>query len=124
MSLERSNVRGSWGSGTSSAKEAKAANSRRRPSRVASAISSSMWSVKNWKGASSPYSSPMNSIGTNGESSVQNAASGRAAAGRRSPNARLPTWSWFWSKTTNWPGGRSSAGAPKQRRRNGEYWPS
>src|SRR5947209_5167900 len=52
----------------------------------------------------------MNSIGTNGESSVQKAASGRAGAGSRSPNARLPTWSWFWSKTTKRSGGRSPAG--------------
>ena len=36
-------------------------------------------------GARSPYSSPMNSIGVNGDSSVQNAASGRASSGRRSP---------------------------------------
>ena len=55
------------------------------PRAVASAISSSMWSVKNWNGAGSPYSSPMKSIGVNGDSSVQNAASGRASAGRRSP---------------------------------------
>ena len=48
VSLERSNVAGSCGSGTSSpANSAKAANSRRRPSRVAMAISSSMWSEKN-----------------------------------------------------------------------------
>ena len=53
----------------------------------------------------------MNSIGVNGDSSVQNAASGRACAGRRSPNARLPTWSWFWSKTTN------CCGRPVARRR-------
>ena len=46
------------------------------------AISSSMWSEKNWNGAGSPYSSPMNSIGTNGDSSVQNAASGRAGGGQ------------------------------------------
>ena len=81
---------------------------------------SSMWSVKNWKGAFSPYSSPMNSSGTNGASSVQKAASGRAAAGSRSPNARLPTWSWFWENTTNRSGGTSSAGAPKRRRRKVE----
>ena len=30
-----------------------------------------MWSVKNWNGARSPYSSPMNSIGVKGDSSVQ-----------------------------------------------------
>ena len=66
----------SCGSGTSSPlNSAKAANSRRRPSRVASAISGSMWSVKNWNGARSPYSSPWNSIGVKGDKSVQNAAS-------------------------------------------------
>ena len=78
VSLERSNVAASWGSGISSPNAANAANSARRPSRVACAISASMWSEKNWNGAVSPYSSPMNSIGVNGESSVQNAASGRA----------------------------------------------
>src|SRR3954447_15664873 len=52
VSFERSNVAGSCGSGISSAeKSANAENSRRRPSRVAVAISSSMWSVKNWNGA-------------------------------------------------------------------------
>ena len=74
--------------------DANVANSWRRPSRVASAIALSMWSEKNWNGAGSPYSSPMNSIGVNGESSVIRAASGRAGGGIRSPNARLPTWSW------------------------------
>ena len=46
---------------------------------------------------------------------MQNAASGRALAGSRSPKARLPTWSWFWLKTTNCSGARSSARAPKRR---------
>ena len=46
---------------------------------MASAISGSMWSEKNWNGARSPYSSPMNSSGTNGDSSVQKAASGRSS---------------------------------------------
>ena len=46
VSLERSKVRGSSGSGTSAANWAKAANSLRRPSRVASAMSGSMWLVK------------------------------------------------------------------------------
>ena len=100
-SFERSKVAGSCGSGTSSPNAAKRANSRRRPSRVASAMSGSMWSVKNWNGAVSPYSSPMNSIGVNGDSRTHSAASGRTSAGSRSPNARLPTWSWFWSNTTN-----------------------
>ena len=52
------------------ANSAKAANSRRRPSRVATAISSSMWSEKNWNGARSPCSSPWKSIGVNGARSV------------------------------------------------------
>ena len=79
-------VAGSCGSGTSAPRNsAKAANSRRRPSRVASAISWSMWSEKNWNGARSPYSSPWKSIGVKGDSSVQSAASGRASTGSRSP---------------------------------------
>ena len=88
--------------------------------RVASAIFFSMWSVKNWKGASSPYSSPMKSIGVNGLSRVQSAASGRAGGGIRSPSARLPTWSWFWEQTTNWAGARSGAGAPTRFSRTSE----
>ena len=52
VSLEASNVAGSCGSGTSRPRNsANAANSRRRPSRVAVAMSSSMWSEKNWNGA-------------------------------------------------------------------------
>ena len=83
-----------------------------------------MWSEKNWNGAVSPCSSPWKSIGVNGARSVQNAASGRAATGSRSPSARLPTWSWLEENTTNASGGSSSAGAPKRRRRNVEYVPS
>jgi hypothetical protein len=48
--LERSKVAGSCGSGTWPANASNCANSRRRPSRVAEAISSSMWSLKNWNG--------------------------------------------------------------------------
>ena len=111
---------GSCGSGTSSPlKAAKRANSARRPSRVAVAMLSSMWSVKNWNGAVSPYSSPMNSIGVAGWKSRHSAATARTSGGSRSPSARLPTWSWFWSNTTNCSIGRSLAGAPKRRPRNG-----
>ena len=121
VSFEASNVAGSCGSGTSRPRNsAKAANSRRRPSRVAVAIDSSMWSEKNWNGASSPCSSPWKSIGVNGDSSVQNAASARVSTGSRSPNARLPTWSWLALNTTKRSGGTSSALAPKRRWRNVE----
>ena len=52
-SFERSNVSSACGSGISSpANAANVANSLRRPSRVASAMLGSMWSVKNWNGAS------------------------------------------------------------------------
>jgi hypothetical protein len=124
VSFERSNVAGSWGSGTSCSNEANAENSRRRPSRVALAISASMWSEKNWNGATSPYSSPWNSIGVNGARQVSSAASGRASTGSRSPNARLPTWSWLEEKTTKRSGATSPAGAPKRRSRKLEYVPS
>jgi hypothetical protein len=83
-------------------------------------MSSSMWSAKNWKGAGSPYSSPIHSIGVKPDSRTVNAASRHRSAGGRSPSARLPTWSWFWVKTTNCSGGRSPAGAPKRLRRKEE----
>src|SRR5829696_8366153 len=125
VSLDRSNVARSCGSGTSSpANAAKDANSRRRPSRVATAISSSMWSLKNWNGARSPCSSPWKIIGANGDSSVQSAASARTPTGSRSPSARLPIWSWLALNTTKRSGARSPAGAPKRRWRNAEYVPS
>ncbi len=61
-------------------------NSSRRPSRVACGDLARRCDRRRTETAPcSPYSSPMNSIGTNGESSVQNAASGRASAGIRSP---------------------------------------
>ena len=87
---------------------------------MASAISSSMWSEKNWNGAGSPYSSPMNSIGVNGDSSVQNAASGRAVARHPVAEGAVADLIVVLEKTTNRSGGTSSAGAPKRRRRNGE----
>ena len=59
-------------------------------------------------------------MGVKGDSSVQNAASGRVSTGSRSPSARLPTWSWSAEKTTKRSGGTSSAGAPKRRLRNFE----
>ena len=85
----------------------KAANSLRRPSRVASAIAGSMWSVKNWNGACSPYSSPMKSSGVCGAKRVTAARQRELVppAGR-SPSARLPTWSWFCEQTTQRSGGR------------------
>ena len=93
-SFERRNVSSACGSGTCSpAKDANASNSRRLPVRVASAIAGSMWSVKNWKGRSSKYSSPMKRSGVHGEKSVTAAATLSASGGRRSPTARFPTWS-------------------------------
>ena len=83
-----------------------------------------MWSEKNRNGAVSPYSSPWKIIGVNGDRTVSSAASGRAATGSRSPNARLPTWSWLAEKTTNRSGGTSSAGAPKRRSRKLDQVPS
>ena len=78
-----------------------------------------MWSQKNWNGAGSPYSSPMNSIGVNGESSMQNAAS--AAHRRREPIAEgaVADLVVVLAKTTNCSGGRSPAGAPKRRAAEG-----
>ena len=59
VSLERSKVSSACGSGTSApVKAAKAANSRRRPSLVASAMNGSMWSVKNLKRRLFPYPHP------------------------------------------------------------------
>ena len=47
----------------------------------------SMWSVKNWKGCSSPYSSPMKSIGTKGD---RWSTARRGAGPRRQPVAQRP----------------------------------
>jgi hypothetical protein len=59
----------------------------------------------------------MNSIGICGESSSPARArlsfSGEASALRRSPKARLPTWSWFWRKATKAEGGSSPDGSPR-----------
>ena len=67
----------------------------RRPSRTASASSGSVWSVKYCHGVEAPHSSPMNSIGVNGEVSSSAAPPGqhagrqqRARAGRPSPGCR------------------------------------
>ena len=60
-----------------------------------------MWSVKNWNGARSPYSSPMKSSGVLPAKSTIAKATRCASAGRRSPSARLPTWSWFCAQTTS-----------------------
>ena len=95
---------------------------RARPSRTASTSSGSPWLVKYRNGAVSPYSSPMKSSGTNGDSSTAPAASfaaleARRSASSRSPSARLPTWSWFCEQTTNRlagePGGRARRGGAR-----------
>jgi hypothetical protein len=52
----------------------------------------------------------MKSSGVNGDSRVQNAASGRARGSSRSPKARLPTWSWFGRA---FPRRRAHAPAPR-----------
>ena len=59
------------------------------PRAVSRAISGSSWSVKNWNGAVSPYSSPMNSSGTCGAKSVHAAASAAHARIRRSPSGAV-----------------------------------
>jgi hypothetical protein len=97
---EPSNVARSWGSGTASGFQPKAANSLRRPSLTRRPSSGSTWSVKYWNGVEAPHSSPWKSIGTNGAHSTRAAAMRRRPvlmrAEERSPAARLPTWSWFW----------------------------
>ena len=94
----------------------KAANSRLRPSRVASAIAGSMWSVKNWNGLGSPYSSPMKSSGVCAEKSTTDEATRSSSGGSRSPRARLPTWSWFCAQTT-WRSGRPARELARRHRR-------
>ena len=69
-SFECWNVASACGSGSPRcANAANVANSLRRPSRVASAMNGSTWSVKNWNGRVSPYSSPMKSSGVCGAKS-------------------------------------------------------
>ena len=48
-------------------------------------MNGSMWSVKNWNGAVSPYSSPWKSSGVNGLKRTTAAATRRFASGSRSP---------------------------------------
>jgi hypothetical protein len=85
---ERSKVAASWGSGTSSL-QAKLSNSLRRPSQTARPSCSCGKLVKYWKGAGSPYSSPMNRSGRNGERRVAAAAS-RSASGAARPRGDHP----------------------------------
>ena len=118
---EAAKVAGSLGSGmrarrAGSTKAAKWRNSRRRPSRTASARSP-VKSVKKAKGRVSPHSSPMNISGMCGESSriavsARTIGSG-ASASSRSPKARLPAWSWFCRKSTKAVGGRWPLGTPR-----------
>ena len=79
--------------------------------------------MKYWNGFVSPYSSPMKSSGTYGESSSSAAASlswsGETSVDSRSPAARLPTWSWFWIATTKRSRGMPVDGAPCRRWRDG-----
>ncbi len=121
---------GSCGSGTVAVSQAICANSPSRPSETARPSSGSGWEVKNANGVDAPHSSPMNSIGVNGEARVSSAAtaswSSSSASLSRSPRARLPTWSWFWLATTSrQPGTRStSSGTPWSRPRNDDQVPS
>src|SRR6516165_4886454 len=77
--------------------------------------------AEKWEGLCSPHSSPINSIGIWGSSRQTAAIARTAAAGTncvtRSPNARLPTWSWFWMNATKTEGGRSALGVPRGRPR-------
>ncbi len=88
------------GSGTSSsAVHPCSANSERRPLRTASLSARSGKWAKNCHGVRAPHSSPMNTIGVNGEqnriAAPQATRPGVSVAACRSPVARLPTWSWF-----------------------------
>ena len=73
-SVEAATVCSACGSGTSSAAQPCPANSRRRPARTASASSGSSCEVKYCHGVDAAHSSPMNSIGVNGEVSTSAAA--------------------------------------------------
>ena len=104
--------RSSCGSGTSPREAREAANSRRRPSRVASAMTGSMWSVKNWNGAARRTPRPGRASGVYGAkrtTAARDARASRPGGGRRA--ARLPTWSWFWAADDEplGPSGRSSS---------------
>ncbi len=98
-SLESRKVWTSVGSGTSSAASQPCdANSDRRPLRTASLSRSSGKWEKNCQGVRAPHSSPMNSMGVNGEQSSSAAphatSPGVSDVAGRSPAARFPTWSW------------------------------
>ena len=68
--------------------------------RTASASSGSGKEAKNCHGVLAAHSSPMNTIGVNGEqnssAAPQASRPGETVADSRSPVARLPIWSWFW----------------------------
>ena len=91
-------VSGSWGSGTTERSHPIAANSAIRPSAVARPSSGSGCDVKNCHGVEAAHSSPMNSMGVNGESTVSTAAIASPPSSSdcesRSPAARFPIWSW------------------------------
>ena len=97
-----------------------------RPLAVASASSGSGCEVKKGQRVDAAHSSPIQSIGVNGEVSSSTAPtrsiSGEVSSGSRSPTARLPTWSWFCRHTTKrQPGVRArSTGRPWLRPRNVE----
>ena len=90
-----------------------------------SAISASMWSEKNWNGATlAVFLALEEHRRERCQTREQRGERPRLDGGRRSPKARLPTWSWSEEKTTKRSGATSSAGAPKRRPRKLEYVPS
>ncbi len=97
---------------------------------MASASSCSGCEVKNCHGVLAPHSSPMNSIGVNGEvSRISAPTRARPVVAiwlSRSPVARLPIWSWFCRHTTKrYPGTADrSTGLPCGCPRNSENVPS
>ena len=93
---------------------------RRRPGRPAK-------SQKNGKGVFEPHSSPMNSIGIAGASSMTARAASiaavRALPSSRSPSGRLPIWSWFCRKLMKAIGESVPLGSPRGPPRNADISP-
>ena len=97
--------------------------------RARAARASGPRSQKNGNGVVAPHSSPMKSSGGDGARSrtaiAARSARGGTRAARRSPSARLPTWSWFWRKVTKAVGGRCALGSPRAappRKGDGSPW--
>src|SRR6516164_1358210 len=75
--------------------------------------------AEKWEGLRSPPLVPHKQHRYLGSSRQTAAIARTASAGTncvtRSPNARLPTWSWFWMNATKTEGGRSALGVPRGR---------